>query len=1099
MINKSFETRYKKLNTEQKLAVDTTEGPVMVIAGPGSGKTELLSLRVANILIKTNASPQNILCLTYTENGALNMRERLVQIIGDDAYRVGIFTFHAFCNHIIARYPEYFYESTTFSPATDIVRSEILESLFEALPHKHVFASRHPEKGFAYLKDVRERIKHIKSGGYTPEEYLNAVIAIQKDYELINKILADWPEGRLGMKKLGEFEPFVKDFEKLNSATSALLSRSLHEAIIKTKELGKTTPLSDWKKKYTETIETTLRKSSGQEKGEELVVKDFANQEKIMATAEMYRDYTNEMHTRGFYDYDDMIIEVGRAIKNNLTLRNELEETYQYILIDEFQDTNEAQMNIVRAITSHEVHEGRPNVCVVGDDDQAIYKFQGAEVSHLINFRDQVYKDVQTIVLDKNYRSTQAVVDFGRKIIIQGDIRLENKYKDIQKILKAENTELPVGNIRTALYESDVEEYTVIADEIKDLLDKGTKPEEIAVLTRGHRELRAFLPYLDAKNIPYNYTKKANVFDEPHIKEIITVCEYISSILQNGKSKDYLLPTILSYKFFDIDRVELFQLALFAKKNNLSWLEAVTQTKDKKIKEAHDLLIKLAGDTPSSPVEHILETFMKESGFKNFYFNQEILKTNEIKYISFLTSLRIFLDALREWKEGETLTINDVAPFVEMHRDHDIALTSDSIITKSTSAISLMTAHASKGLEFEHVYIISAHDALWTKHKMTNKASLPLVFVPLLTPAGDNEDDFIRLLYVAMTRAKHSLSITGHEALIRYLTKDNNSIELEEDGEKEKPLSASLETSKKKSASYLAHEQALSFAEEIFGGPYKNEEHAVLKELLKDYKMPVTHLHNFVNIEKGGPLYFLEQNLLRFPQPLNPAGAYGEAIHKSIEEMIMYPKVNAGEKPTLKHILAKFDYILARARLPKVEHKFMSDRGHKTLTHYYKNKSNEFSLEDLIEVDMKNEGVVIDGAHLTGKIDFLRTKDGGYFVSDWKTGKSYNTWEGDDALSKIKLHNYKQQLIVYYLLLSNSHTYKLKVGGLALEFVEENDRGELITLNLEINNEEVERVKKLLAAVYKKIINTEFPDISNYSPDYKGIVAFEDDLIAGKI
>lgn len=1081
MNKQAFEARYKKLNNEQKLAVDTTEGPVMVIAGPGSGKTELLSLRVANILLKTNALPQNILCLTYTENGALNMRERLVQIIGDNAYRVGIFTFHAFCNHIIARYPEYFYESTTFTPATDIVRSEILESLFEALPHKHVFASRHPEKGFAYLKDVRERIKNIKSGGYTPEEYLNAVIALQKDYEPINKILKNWPEGRMGINRLPEFEPFVKSFGKLNSATGSLLSRSLHEAIIKTEELGKTAPLSDWKKKYTETIET--------KKGEELVVKDFANQEKIIATAEMYRDYTNEMHTRGFYDYDDMIIEVGRAIKKNLTLRNELEENYQYILIDEFQDTNEAQMNIVRAITAHPVHEGKPNVCVVGDDDQAIYKFQGAEVSHLINFRDQVYKDVKTIVLDKNYRSTQAVVDFGRQIIIQGDIRLENKYKDIQKILKAENTELPEGNIRTALYESDVEEYTVIADEIKDLLEKGTKPEEVAVLTRGHKELRAFLPYLDAKNIPYNYTKKSNVFDEPHIKEIITVCEYISSILQNYKSKDYLLPTILSYNFFGIDRAELFQLALFAKKNNLSWLEAVTQTKDEKIKKVHDLLIKLAGDAPSSPVEHILETFMKESGFKNFYFNQEILKTNEIKYISFLTSLRTFLDALREWKEGEMLTVNDVAPFVEMHRNHDIALTSDSIVTSGTSAISLMTAHASKGLEFEYVYIISAHDALWTKHNMTNKASLPLIFVSLLTPAGDNEDDFIRLLYVAMTRAKHSLSITGHEALIRYLTEDI-AIEINKD-EEIKP--------KKKSASYLAHEQALSFAEEFFGGPYKNEEHAVLKELLKDYKMPVTHLHNFVNIEKGGPLYFLEQNLLRFPQPLNGAGAYGDAIHKSIEEMIMYPKVNGGEKPSLKHILAKFDFILSKARLPKAEHKYMSDRGHKILTAYYKNKVDTFLPDDLIEVDMKNEGVVIDGAHLTGKIDFLRTKDGGYFVSDWKTGKSYNSWEGDDSISKIKLHNYKQQLIVYYLLLSNSHTYKLPVKNLALEFVEENDRGELITLNLEINEEEVERVKKLLSAVYKKIINAEFPDISNYSPDYKGIISFEDDLIEGKI
>ena len=198
--NKIFEERYALLNERQKAAVDTLDGPVLVVAGPGSGKTELLSLRVGNILRRSQVSPHNILCLTFTENGAINMRERLVSLIGGDAYRVSIFTFHAFCNHIISRYPEYFWKATHFQQASDITRAEIFEELFSSLPHKHPLASFHPEKGFVYLRDVIDRIKHIKSYGYTAEEYMSVLSELPKEYEAINDILTLWPE-RLSIKK----------------------------------------------------------------------------------------------------------------------------------------------------------------------------------------------------------------------------------------------------------------------------------------------------------------------------------------------------------------------------------------------------------------------------------------------------------------------------------------------------------------------------------------------------------------------------------------------------------------------------------------------------------------------------------------------------------------------------------------------------------------------------------------------------------------------------------------------------------------------------------------------------------------------------------
>ncbi|MBI3634406.1 MAG: ATP-dependent helicase [Candidatus Yonathbacteria bacterium] len=1057
----SFEERYAKLNTTQRLAVDTTEGPVLVVAGPGSGKTELLSLRVGNILKQGQVSPHNILCLTFTDSGALNMRERLVDLIGKDAYRVSIFTFHAFCNHIIARYPEYFWSATHFSQANDIARAEILTEIFSSLPHKHPLASFHPEKGFVYLRDTADRIKHIKSYGLNALEYEAVIKELPKEYAKISTILTDWPE-RLSIKNLEIISTIALSLDALKGTTSLYLARTLKQAMVASEALGKTTPLADWKSEYTVKDE------------DRLCLKDAYNKEKIFAVAEIYKRYQVACYERALYDYDDMIIEVAHALKRESILRNALEEQYQYIMIDEFQDTNEAQMSLVRAITGNTIHEGRPNVCVVGDDDQAIYKFQGAEISHIIDFRDTTYTDVKTIVLDKNYRSTAPVLNLARTLITQGSGRLENKYKDISKLLSSENKALPQGAITIHSYSSDVEEYAHVARAVREAMDKGAEPNDIAILSRGHRELRAILPYLDREQIPYEYVKKANVFDEPHVKILIDMCAYISSIMKQEGTAEHLLPHFLAHPCFHIDRQELFSFAVEIKEKHQSWTEALIKTELPHIKELGGLLAELAIEGATTPLEHILETFMTKSGFKEFYFSRETIKKSPTTYVSFLASLKTFIESLREWKEGDALFVSDVAPFVQMHIDHDIALISESPFMKDENSVQLMTAHKSKGLEFGTVFIISAHDKLWTRPPRTNIAPLPSPLLPLMQPAGDTEDDFIRLLYVAITRAKHTLHISSHETPVRFLPEGT--------AHAEKATSVPIE----------AHENALALSK----APYKENEWVLLKRLIQNYHMPVTHLNNFVNILEGGPLYFLEQNLLRFPQPMNTSGVYGTAMHKAIEEIIMYPKFNAGEKAPLTHIIAIFHKEINRGRLPKKEQTKQTERGEKVLARFYELTEDYFLPDDKIEIDMKSEGVMIGEAHITGKLDFLRLANGSYEVLDFKTGKVFHSWdEARTDVDKIKLHNYRLQLIVYKLLLENSINFKdTPVAKNALLFTEEDPLAELA---LDATDVEIERAKKLIEAVYKKIITLDFPDISAYPKTYTGVLQFEEDLIEG--
>ena len=339
----TFNERYKQLNKKQKKAVDTIEGPLLVVAGPGSGKTEILSLRVGNILNETQVLASNILCLTFTESATVNMRKRLSGLIGTEAYRVAIHTFHNFCVEIIQRHPQYFYGGAFFSPADELTQVQIMEEIFEKLPHNHPLGSYHPEQGYVYLKDVLMVISFLKKAGLDPAEFEKILQHNKKSLGKIDEILIEQLSERLtkdNQSKIGgaieklmlladnDSKDFVSEFF---SPISAVIIESLKKAVDEAISAGKMTPLSTWKQKW-------LRKD---DEGHSLL-KDSLNIDKMLAVAQIYADYRGIMHTKGYYDFDDMILDVITALKNNKSLRYEIQEQYQYVLVDEFQDTNDA-------------------------------------------------------------------------------------------------------------------------------------------------------------------------------------------------------------------------------------------------------------------------------------------------------------------------------------------------------------------------------------------------------------------------------------------------------------------------------------------------------------------------------------------------------------------------------------------------------------------------------------------------------------------------------------------------------------------------------------------------------------------------------------
>jgi len=1131
-----FEERYTKLNKAQREAVDNIDGPLLVVAGPGSGKTEILSLRVAKILKESQVLPSNILCLTFTESAAINMRERLAKLIGEEAYRVAIHTFHSFSSEVIQKYPEYFYKGARFAPADDLAQIGILEGIFKALPYSNPFSSFHPEQGYVFLGSVHGSISNLKKAGILPEEFRQIISANAKALDFINKNIDEIFSPRVSKDVIGKIEKFVyecelkKEQEKLPEFISfntlyEAISQSLALVLSQVKENEDLKPVSKWKEKWVIKIDDDKRAH-----------KDTKNTEKLFELADIYEKYISEMHRLALYDFDDMILDMIMAVKEYPHLRYELEEQYQYMLVDEFQDTNDAQMRLLRIITDAAVNEGRPNVMVVGDDDQAVYKFQGAELSNILNFT-KIFKDVKVVTLTNNYRSTQDILDLSSHIIRKGEGRLEDILPSIEKTLIASNKDLGEGNIVHRRFSTALHQYHFVSREIAKLIVNGVEADEIAVIARKHKELEALVPYMKGAEVSVRYEREQNVFEEPHIKQLITMARFLATLSAYGKSEaDEFMPVILSFPFWEIPRQKIWEISIAVAKTfnpKKTWLEVMLESDDEKIKSIAEFFIDLGVASLHEPAERMLDQLVGahvplsresededeetsevehldkfHSTFKEYYFSKEKFEHARAEYLTFLSSLRIFIKALREFKKGETTTISDLVDFVELHEKNNIRLNDQSPFNAIDDAVSLLTAHKAKGLEFEYVFVLSCEDNIWAGRGAPKRISFPQNMP--IEPVGDTVDDQLRLFYVALTRAKKHLYLTGYSKddkggesqKLRFLLAGEDDEEVLKKAILKKVYHEAIEnadddapeTSDVLTSSWLSYHTA----------PFIGGEEKLLKSLLKDYTLSVTHLNNFLNVGKGGPQHFLEQNLLRFPQAKSISGSYGSAIHAALEEFISYRK-SRKVAPSKAEFCEWFLKALRYEKLQKLDFEKLSKRGVEALEIFYEAKKDSFNEKDVAEFNFKHQGVLVEGANLSGKIDRIVYLDRDTIeVHDYKTGKSAKDWKGKDEYEKIKLYEYERQLSFYKLLVENSREFSgKKVTRGVLEFVEPSaeyswGNKKVVDLELDIENEKVERLRKLIGIVYKKIQNLDFEDVSSYSPDLDGIIEFEEKLLGNK-
>ena len=426
-----FDTRYKTLNERQKEAVETIDGPLMVIAGPGTGKTELLSMRAAYILKTTDVTPQNILCLTFTEQGAEAMQRRLIDIIGPEGYQVAVHTFHGFAADIASRYRHYFYGGAEIAVADNIQIHQIISSIVDSLEYNNPLKTSFDGE-YTSISDIKTAISEIKRSGMTEDELQAVIEADSLAVGTAERLLRQALPAKLTKASIEPLRQVARDIAaidepvtrsgipKLSSMVAASLMSALEEASVHPRT---TPPITAWKNEW------YTKDASGN-----LILKSHARLEKLRALLPVYRAYRKIMIEAKLQDFDDLILELIHVIETQAEVRFELQEQYQYLMVDEFQDTNLAQMRILFDLTDNPVNEGRPNILVVGDDDQAIYSFQGADVGNVTNFRS-LYASTALISLTENYRSVPAVLERAREVILQADNRLEAHIPELDKTL----------------------------------------------------------------------------------------------------------------------------------------------------------------------------------------------------------------------------------------------------------------------------------------------------------------------------------------------------------------------------------------------------------------------------------------------------------------------------------------------------------------------------------------------------------------------------------------------------------------------------------------------------------------------------------------
>jgi len=1005
-----FNTIYSGLNEQQRKAVDTIEGPVMVIAGPGTGKTQILSARIGKILLETDALPQNILCLTYTDAGVVAMRKRLLSFIGPDAYKVNIYTFHAFCNDVIQENLSMF-EKVSMDAISDLEKMDMYRKLIDTFPKNHPL-KRYRGDVYFEINNLQHLFSIMKREGWAP-----AFINQKTDEYLASLPLRD---GYVAKRATGSFKKGDIRTDKIEEETEKM--------------------------------------------------------ERLRAAVNEFDRFQLMMRNASRYDFDDMINWVLKAFDEDKNLLANYQEQYQYILVDEYQDTSGTQNRLVELLINF---WKIPNVFVVGDDDQSVYRFQGANVENMQQFANRYADDLLKVVLTNNYRSVQPILDISKTLIDSNNERLVKKIEGLSKELIAAKVFDEIKHPVIKEYETQRQEMIGITLQVQQLLARGIEPGRIGIIYKENKYGEELLQYCKQKNIPVYSKRSINILEISLAQKILLLLRYLATEHDISYSGDEMLFEILHFDWFKIPSIEIAKLSievanksftgenttlrkLLNDKNTQPPKDLFSQGLNPAMAKACKVIEKLIADVTNVPLQILIEHIVREAGVLNF-----IMQSPEKIWL--LQVLTGFFDFVKEeTHRNPALRLQSFISIIDIMENEGLPLPLIQV-SGSDKGVNLLTAHGSKGLEFETIFFAGCNSSLWEKKRSPSRG---YKFPDTIFSSTSNDDsgreteELRRLFYVALTRAEQRLEIS-------YSRFRNDAKELE-------PSLFIAEIQEQHNlpvekvvidVDVLAEFQLLQLQEIISPEIGKIEEELV-DRLLEKFVMNVTALNNYLKC----PLEFYFKNLVRIPSPKNEAMEFGSAVHYALEQLFKKMRDNNEQMPSGEDFVQDFDWYMRRHRESFTKEQFdrRLEYGREVLANYYNTYANTWNRIVAIERSIRN--VAVNGVPIKGKLDKLEFEGRNVNCVDYKTG------DVDKAKDKLSPPNEKQpdggdywrQAVFYKILVDNYEAKQWNLISTEFDFIEPDKKKKYRKEKIVIRPEDVTTVKEQIRTVWEKIQQHDF-------------------------
>lgn len=1020
-----FEKEYERLNPEQKKAVDTIYGPVLVLAGPGTGKTQILSMRIANLLrSEAQVQPQNILCLTFTDEGQKNMRDRLFKLIGPKTARhIHVHTYHSFCSEVIQNNLSHF-KKDQLELVTELEELNYMTQLVLRMPKDNLFYSpKKPTKNIGYLKNIFGK---IKQEGWTSAEL------IQKTEEQIGEIKND-------------------------------------EANISSR--GKT---------------------KGQLKA--TAKKEIVQYEKTIQAAKIYDVYQTILQENSRYEFADMILWVIDLLKKDEGILYDLQEKYQFLLVDEMQDTNGTQLELVNQLTSY---DASPNVFVVGDDDQAIYRFQGANLANLSNYRNKYLDNGLTEVsLKMNYRSYQGILDKATNLITENSQRLINEMPGLTKELISFHTADTGKNSQPILLQHHNQhyEFAYVANEIDKLIKAGTPHNEIAILCTKNAYCRAMGDYLNKLDVPFYTKASTSLLHFVFTKQVLNILRYTQAENKFPYSEDDLLFEILHYDMFGIAPQDVSKLYIdcynynMAKDENGKRIRKDYLSLRQFILEENKVESSKLGQESSKKildVVKLLEKFVKAKANNSLYRLMDIIN-HELKLIDYILKsddkfeklelLNSLYDLIKEESERRPdVTLEQFLENIQAFDDNDIQLRYTKVFGNDKS-VQIYTYHGAKGREFEHVFMLGCVDDQWEKKRKGGFSSIKIPKNITQATSDDKDDEELRrLFFVGVTRAKKQLYVSYYDQDNAGKQKSATTFVYEMYGAAQDEMQAAIHKNE------MTRDELIPFASLfVESTPVKlaQLEREYVDRQLQHFQLNVSALNSYL----ACPISFYVKTILRAPSGKNEGMTFGSVIHNALEEFFKQMEVNGKNFPSKAELLQMLEHQMfsQRAKFSAEGYELKKLYGNEILGGMYD------KFIDVWNKDVKLEeqvAAVVDGIKIKGFID--KVEFGQYDIQfiDYKTGDR----DGDYAVKKLKKPggrspealrggDYWRQAVFYKILADESQKYLLPVHKAKYVFVEPNKVTKEIPDPVEFTftPDDITLVKTQIKETHEAIMNHDF-------------------------